>query len=278
MALLSDKKIVVLVLFFISFFGLNAQTNEDIYTPKDYKDKKQFEKYRKRRIVIAGWQINQLKEGALVVRLKTNQKVIEALRKQGNEALASEKELEQFAINRNTMLAYRSQLTFCKLYFMFSYNSDSLLRGSKKGIFLDSNLTADPTIVMNEKFYLIAERDYAYNSSIGFVKEDSAKYVSENGNPVKEMAVVVKNKYGHQLKAPFPYYIKDKTYAGAKAGVKETVIYNGTSRDVLIGKQFSKEKLWQYIGIFNDNLNQCHQASPKPEMDKIDPSILPFLY
>ncbi|MDO9000585.1 MAG: hypothetical protein Q7W45_12520 [Bacteroidota bacterium] len=278
MAQLSGKKVIIFFLFFCVFVLAKAQEESEIYRPKDYKDRAQFEKFRKRRMIIAAWQINQLKEGAIVVRLKTNQKLIEALRKQGNESLAIEKEAEQFAIDKNTLDAYRKQLTFCKVYFMYSYSSDSLLQGAKTGIFLDSNLIVDPLITMNEKFYLIAERDYAYNSSIGFVKEDSAKFVSEHGNPVKEMAVVVKNKYSHQLKAPFPYYVKDKTYAGANADVTEKIIFNGSIKEVLIGKQFSKEKLALYIGILNDNLIQFHQSTPKPELDKLDPSILPFLY
>src|SRR5690606_7913607 len=41
-----------------------------------------------------------------------------------------------------------------------------------------------------------------------FVPEDSAKFVTEHGNPTLEMAVVLKNKYGHQLKKPFPYRVQ----------------------------------------------------------------------
>lgn len=278
MGLLLDKKIVLLFIFVLSFIGINAQQDEDVYSPKDYKDRQQFEKFRKRRMVIAAWQINELKKGALLVRLKTNQKVIEALRKQGKEDLALKKEVEQFAIDRNTVLAYKHNFNFCKVYFVYSHSTDTLLKGARQNIFLDSNLIVDPSIIMAEKFYLIAERDYAYNSSIGFVKEDSAKYVSEHGNPVKEMAVVVKNKFGHQLKAPFPYYVKDKTYAGINSAVTETAIFKGKTMTVDIGKQFSKEKFALYIGIFNDNLNQLYQTSSKPELDKIDKTILPFLY
>jgi hypothetical protein len=255
-----------------------SQEGNELNNVKDYKDPEQFTKFRKRRLVIVSWQINQLKKGALVVRLKTNKKLIEALKKQGKQELAIQKEAEQLAITKNTILAYTSKLTFCKVYFIYSDFADSLLHGARKGIFLDSSLTINPSIEMSEQFYLIAERDYAYNSSIGFVKQDSAKYVFEAGNPVKEMAVVVKNKYGHQLKGPFPYYVKDKTYAGVNASVNQYVVLNGKTHLVTIGKQFSKEKLFLYMGVLDDNLRQFYQSTSTPEIEKINPEILPFLY
>lgn len=278
MGLLLNNKLSLLFSFLFVFGVTFAQEGNDINNVKDYKDPKQFTKFRKRRLVIASWQINQLKKGALVVRLKTNKKLIEVLKKQGKEELAIQKEVEQLAITKNTILAYTNKLTFCKVYFIYSDFADSLLRGARKGIFLDSNLTINPSIEMTEKFYLIAERDYAYNSSIGFVKQDSAMYVFEAGNPVKEMAVVIKNKYGHQLKGPFPYCVKDKTYAGVNASVNQYVVLNGKTHLVAIGKQFSKEKLFLYIGVLDDNLRQFYQSTSNPETEKIDPEILPFLY
>lgn len=278
MGLLLNNKLSLLFSFILVFGVTFAQEGNDINNVKDYKDPKQFTKFRKRRLVIASWQINQLKKGALVVRLKTNKKLIEALKKQGKQELAIQKEAEQLAITKNTILAYTSKLTFCKVYFIYSDFADSLLHGARKGIFLDSSLTINPSIEMSEQFYLIAERDYAYNSSIGFVKQDSAKYVFEAGNPVKEMAVVVKNKYGHQLKGPFPYYVKDKTYAGVNASVNQYVVLNGKTHLVTIGKQFSKEKLFLYIGVLDDNLRQFYQSTSAPEIEKINSEILPFLY
>jgi hypothetical protein len=279
MARLSNKTLVLIFLLLGMNIGFAQQdVEEPFHDTKDYKDPKQFEKFRKRRIVIAAWQVNQLKTGALVVRLKTNQKVIDGLRKQGKESLAQQKEMEQFAIDQNTMYSYKKSFNFCKVYFIYSNSSDTLLKGARSGIFLDDNLIVDPNIIMQEKFYLLAERDYAYNSSIGFVKEDSARYVSEGGNPVKEMAIVIKNKYGHQLKGPFPYFVKDKTYAGTNAGIEQQIMFKGQAKIVLIGKQFSREKLMSYIEILNDNLKQFHQSSPPPDLSRVDPVILPLLY
>lgn len=297
------------------FMGLSAfsqkETDEANYS--DYKDPKQFEKFNKRRKTIGAWQINELKKGALVVRLKTNKLLIDNLIKQGNSELARQKELEMYAINKNTIFAYLDNFNFCKIYFMYSSSSDSLLAGQRSGIFLDTTLSVNPAIVMNESFYVLAERDFAYNSSIGFVKEDSAKLVVEKGNPVKEMSVILKNKYGHQLKAPFPYYVKEKNFmdAGFDFPIRISPAANGGQQisfyvnrtylqdlktnsvpnnarstkassngltTVKVKKQFTYEKLSLYVEELNQNLKDYYQANPSPDPTRISPALKVFLY
>ena len=292
---------------------VSAQDGVEPPVYKDYKDPDQFEKFRKRRITVAAWQINMLKdEGAIVVKLKTNNILIDQLIKQGNHQLAIEKQLEQFAINRNTMFAYLENFTFCKIYFMYSTSSDSLLNGARQGIFLDTNLTVDPTIVMKEKFYIIAERDIAYSSSIGFVIEDSARYVKESGNPIRLMAIVLKNKYGHQLKAPFPYAIKEANFTAAnyifpiqytpspsgatsiaytinrtflqdlKTKPEQKVIKRNESgritTSVKLKKELTYEKLSNAVTQLNEDLKHLYQAYPKPDVTRIKSEVKLFLY
>jgi hypothetical protein len=309
------NKIKTALICTLVFIGLSVfsqkETDEANYT--DYKDPKQFEKFNRRRKTIGAWQINELKKGALVVRLKTNKLLIDNLIKQGNSDLARQKELEIYAINKNTVFAYLDNFNFCKVYFMFSNSSDSLLAGQRSGIFLDTALNVNPTIVMNESFYILAERDFAYNSSIGFVKEDSAKLVVEKGNPVKEMSVILKNKYGHQLKAPFPYYVKEKNFmdAGFDFPIRISPTANGGQQisfyinrtylqdlktnsvpnnarstkgsstghtTVKVKKQFTYEKLSLYVEELNQNLKEYYQANPSPDPTRISPALKVFLY
>ncbi|MGZ4094902.1 MAG: hypothetical protein ACXVNQ_00905 [Bacteroidia bacterium] len=308
------NKIIATLFVFYSITGLaqnqTTDNNKDVHNPNDYKDPVQFEKFGKRKNTIAAWQINQLKEGALVVRLKTNQKLFDALTTQGNNNMALEKEKEQYVINRNTYAAYKDYFKFCKVYFIYSNSSDTLMNGARTGIFLDSNLKVDPSITMNEKYYLLAERDYGYNSSIGFVKEDSARKVVETGNPVKEMAIVLKNKYGHQLKGPFPYEIKEKNFMDATydipmnvnksndgsvtfdytvnktylADLKEKdkgkkITQKTTGNSIAkIKKQYTYEKLAESVDSLNDELNRFYQKNTKPDMERMDVSVKPFLY
>jgi hypothetical protein len=165
---------------------------------------------------------------------------------------------------------------------------------------------------MTEKFYLLAERDYAYNSSIGFVPEDSASLAVERGNAVREMAVVVKNKYGHQLKRPFPYYETDQP--GARSEENSSIfLYMGTYaipfridkdgkvmslrsgknpvpgggihfnyRDdiliVYIPKYLTYRRLSLSIQSFNANLHRFYRGSPYSILGNPDPALKPFLY
>ena len=296
-------------MFVLSFVFLQAQEGNEYENTNDYKDPKQFEKFRKRRMLISAWQINQLKEGALVIKLKTNLKQINALSQSGNAKAMLEKKAETFIVNKNIMTAYRDNFRFCKIYFIYSNSNDSLLNGSRSGIFLDTNLTIDPTIVMNEKFYLVAEKDFAYNSSIGFVREDSARFVSEHGNPTGEAYdIVIKNKYGHQLKKPFPYLglfnKKLLGYAGPvpmyyKYEDNNTITYALDKTQVFdmkqsVGKKFKSvpkgfktimvykgdayESISEGVMLFDERLFQYYKGSVKPDESKIDKATRQFLY
>jgi hypothetical protein len=295
-----NKKVATLIAFIFAFNAFGQMTTEGT-GETDYKDPKGHEKFRKRSHAVGSWQINQLKNGALVVRLKTNKMAIDELMKAGNTKRAEEVRLEQYAINKNTMFAYKDNYTFSKVYFIYSNSSDSLLNGARSGIFLDTNMVVDPSITMNESFYLIAERDYAYNSSIGFVEEDSAKFYIEKGNPVKEMAIILKNKYGHQLKSPFPYFVAEKTFmdGGYDFPIKTVPTSNGNSKivyvvnktylqdlksaesagrsapvsstrtqTVKVKKHYTYEKLAEYVSELNDNLTRYHRENPSSEEPK----------
>jgi len=223
---------LVIFFFYVMVLSLKSQNNIVVKDYPDYKDPKQHKNFYKRRHTLADWQINKLKEGALVVKLKTNQKTIDALIKQGNKELALTKKLELYAINKTVMLAFKEYYTFSKVYFMFSSYNDSLLKGKRVNLFLDTNLQIDPKIELKENFYLIVEKDFIYNSSIGFVREDSAKFATESGNPEVDAAFVVKNKFGHQVHKPFPFSIG----------------YYSTFGKVLIGRKFDFP-----IRVFKDN-------------------------
>ncbi|MEO6303570.1 MAG: hypothetical protein ABIP51_10380 [Bacteroidia bacterium] len=309
MAQLLNKKIIFLLSFLTAVFFMAAQEGNDYQNSNDYKDPKQFEKFRKRRVLISAWQINQLKEnGALVVKLKTSQKQINALNQVGKTQEATEKKTERFINNKNIMMGYLDNFKFCKIYFIYSNSNDSLLNGARSGIFLDTNLKINPAIVMNEKFYLVAEEDFAYNSSIGFVKEDSAKFVSEHGNPTGGMYdIVIKNKFGHQLKHPFPY----TGYFGkiSLANVGSVPMYYKYEENIITytvdktqledmrqteGKKFKPQPtgyktfmlkgvdLYEYVkfGVtrLNDSFDQFYQSHPKPDDSKISPDIKKLLY
>ena len=216
------NKVFFYCIIFVSI--IKAQKGVDY---SDYKSQSDHQKFFKTRRAVAACQIEKLNKGALVVVLKDNQLLINVLVKANNQALAQEKFLSQFVINKNILVAFKSSFTFSKVYFIYSSTLDSLNKGVRKNIFLDTTLTVNSEIELKENDYFLCFRDYVYNSSIGFVKEDSAKFVSENGNPGGTEYFVIKNKYGHQLKKPFPFYndgIKNM-YTGIKGKIFEFQTY-----------------------------------------------------
>ncbi len=281
-----------------------GSANQSDYS--DYKDADQHERFYKRRKAVGAWQINQLKHGAVIVRLKTNTRAINGLRAKGNALEADLLEAETFVINKNTVAAWLENFNFCKVYFIYSGASDSLLKGGRNGFFLDTNLVMDPAIVMNETYYIIAERDYAYNSSIGFVTEAQARKVVERGNPAKPMAFILKNKYGHQLKNPMPHEVPERSTgagfylpvsilpADAPHRVSYSVNRNPpeklekadalggkkpiTLNQVAVPKHFTYFKLAQSVSQLNSDLSGYYQKTPAPELDKIPEDVKPFLY
>lgn len=219
-----------------------------LYAQTNHSYKGEFEHFRKRRILIANWQIHQLADsGALVVRLKSNRKAIQILLSKNQHKTAKEIEINTFYENKKIVSAFARNYHFSKLYFIYDYSSDSLLKGFRKGFFLDTNLQRSPNIEMKETFYLIAEKGTLTESHLGLVPDSMAAKVSESGATIKEVAIVVKNKFGIQLKNPFPYYV-----AGTNINKYDT-----------------------YVKKFNNKLIKFRQKSPKLDYP-ID--LKPFMY
>lgn len=272
----SLSKISCILTLFISVCGFSQKGSEadHVFRPEAYKDEAQFSNFYKRRHAVSKWQINQLKNGALVVRLHNNKTLIESLKKMGKADLAAQKEYEMMAINKNIVMAFTRYYTFSKVYFFFSNHSDSLLKGARSGIFLDTNLVVDPKIEMKESFYLLAEKDMSYNSSIGFVKEDTARFIKETGNASKECAMVIKNKYGHQLKDPFPFFVISRSVTPGTPVVN--VMIGGVIVPVKVEKKHRLERHYAYVISLNKNLFGFYNQNKDYEVS--DAEVKPFLY
>ncbi|MCX8080841.1 MAG: hypothetical protein N3F09_06350 [Bacteroidia bacterium] len=172
-----------------------------------YQDRQKFSKKAK---LLAAWQIRQLKNGALIVRIPDEQSKIKKLIISGN---AKEAALRYEKFRRKYLLQYRlfkKYFTFCKVYFMYAKDYRRILKGERNGFFLDSSLCINDTLTLRENFFMIAEEDDVYASTIGFVKESCAMQVHETGHPAIHANWVLKNKYGHQVKEPFPMYVSSR--------------------------------------------------------------------
>ena len=204
---LNNLVFIITLIFSVSCFSQEDKTK----APKihDYKNDSSYIDFYELHIKVAKAQINLLKNGgALLVRLKTNANTIVKLKTAGNIDLATQLERETYFKNKNIVRAYLKEFTFCPVYFFYSDYSDSVKHKNLNTIFLDSNLTINPSIVCKANFYLIAEQGAIYESSLGIVSESKANTAIERGTPSKEVSIVIKNRYFIQLHKPFPYYQK----------------------------------------------------------------------
>jgi hypothetical protein len=201
-----------LILLFIltSVFCFSQEEIEGVRPPvyKDHKNDSSFKNFNHLKHEVAKAQINALKKGALLVRLKTNESAISKLKAAGNYDLAAQIERETFLTNKQIVRGFTKEFNFCPVYFFYSTYSDSVKHKNTEGIFLDTTLALNPNIRCNANFYLIAENNGIYDSSLGIVPEEQAEKAKETGTLTKNVAIVVKNRYYIQLHKPFPYFQK----------------------------------------------------------------------
>jgi hypothetical protein len=174
---------------------------------KDYKSDSSYKDFSDLRFKVAKAQINLLKNnGALLVRLKTNANTINRLKAAGNIDLATQIERETLLTNKIIIGSYLQEFTFCPVYFFYSQFSDSVKNKKLAGVFVDSNLVINPSIVCNASFYLIAESGQVNNSSLGIVSIEQAPVAIERGTPSRTAPIIIKNRFFIQLHKPFPYF------------------------------------------------------------------------
>lgn len=269
MVLKSGKRFSIAFLFL--YIGVFSQENEITPTAKitDYKNDSSYQHFNELRYDVAKAQINLLKkDGALLVRLKNNANTIAKLKAAGNIDLATQVERETAIKNKIIMASYLQEFTFCPVYFFYSNFSDSVKYKKLDGVFLDSTLTLNSSIICNAKFYLIAESGKVNNSSLGIVPLSQAPNAIERGTPSREASIVVKNRFFIQLHKPFPnFQIKSNddilikqtsqlSYLDLSVLIKEASKIIDSSREL---KQLKKLK--GCVNAFNNNLNLFYQKN-----------------
>ncbi len=203
---LNNLFLIIFLLISNSFFSQDEGVKPPVIT--EYKGDTTFANFHALRFDIAKAQIISLKkDGALLVRLKTNANTINRLKAAGNNDLATQVERETDIKNKIIILSYLQEFKFCPVYFFSSDYSDSVKHKNISGIFLDTNLVINPNIVCTASFYIIADnRSAICNSSLGVVPESLANSSIERGAPERDVAIVIKNRYFIQLHKPFPFF------------------------------------------------------------------------
>lgn len=201
------KNTLLLVLVFLTL-GAQAQINP--YGRKEMKRDKQVDQLN------AEKQIRNLRDGALLFRLRTRLPLINALLERGRPEQAEMVHQNQLEKNRQIIAAFKAYFDFCPVYF-FNSNYSDYIREDKMDslLFVNDSALVDHTIYFPDANFLIAE--------IAALSPDTSSYVAgtylyrgENGLEQREYreqsgnfgfeALVFKSAAFYQLRRPFPYY------------------------------------------------------------------------
>ncbi len=147
--------------------------------------------------------IMALKDGALVLRLKTKRNKIEKIQElltkpdlNGNERKKLEKELETTIKERDeyntaTVAAFNNHYTFSAIYFMPDTSSVTLKKGQKSGIFYNDKLEIDPNVTITQDSFFIVYKG---------VLDTSTRTGME--------ALIIMDRRFDIVPSPFPYYVR----------------------------------------------------------------------
>lgn len=170
--------------------------------------------------------LRALRNGAVIVRLKTNQKSVDAYRRNGQTALAERIAEEREKQNRKMYKAFLNNFLFCKVYFIYAHETEAFNNGNR-ALFLNENLQHDSTIVFTDTNYVFCEygsveafsdfSDYKApakgTAALGATVDpasnslqDSVTYRTST-SPATTSGLVFLDKSLHQLNRPFPYVV-----------------------------------------------------------------------
>lgn len=185
----------LLILFAIGLLSFSATAQNDEYSDKYRKWKKQY----------SADCITNLKDGALYVRLFTRSKAVELYLKNGQDKIAERIMQEQFEENRSIMQAFNDQFDFCNVYFFFSDDTKQVTSG-QAGYFLNNKMKKDTSIHCNSKFFMLAEFGALKKESFVIPGDEPENKAPAGGNAI-ERALVMKDATQMQMPPPFPYYV-----------------------------------------------------------------------
>lgn len=163
-------------------------------------------------------QIKKLKNGVLIIRLKTKSSTIKAFRDRGYEEEAQKAEENVKKTGLELIKAFRKNFNFCDFYFVAStYTIDLKEKNFKEVYFYDEKMEIDSLIKPDLSNFFIAEYgsvesdtnsyyqgSYVNRGEDGLEKRDT---YSESGSFGYE-ALIIRDDQFMQLANPFPYNIR----------------------------------------------------------------------
>lgn len=149
-------------------------------------------------------QIKELKNGVLLVRLKTRKKSIAALENKGNSEMAYALRAKQKMFNARLIESFRQYFTYCPVYFFYSDESKKVLEREFEAI----NFVSPPTV---EDFNKLKNATF-FTAEFGNIQQNITDYRDSSnqitytyGSDLNSMALVIMDHNFRQLQSPFPF-------------------------------------------------------------------------
>lgn len=167
-------------------------------------------------------QIREMKESVLLVRLRTSEFKIQAMKEAGMSELAKEAEAEQYEENLEIAEAFSKHFDFAPVYYFYSHCSDQIIVHQFNGCLMNSALepvNVNESAIINffiAEFWFVEKDETPYFSHYSFdydttgYKERRKNYYG--GTELGPDALILRDNNFRQLKPPFPFYVR--TYEG----------------------------------------------------------------
>ncbi len=161
--------------------------------------------------------LQQLKNGTLLVRLKTNEASISALEAQGREKEAERMKERLYQENKEILLSFTNAFDFCKVYFFYAPSSEDIRKGNFEGhVFNAQRIPVHPDSLAGT----IYTAEFSETENLG----------------IKGLIVMDGNLF--PLKSPFPFYQRKYIALGLIAHSKAKMI------DLYNQKLHSTFRMW----------------------------------
>ena len=140
-------------------------------------------------------QIQALKDGLILVRLKTKEHTIKKMREKGLTKEAERKAIKQHDFNMNIVRSFNVHYNYSSVLFFYSRHSDEIKTGNYVGFLLDSNL--------------IPIKDIDVDSNKTFVVDVGDVFIEIYGTHFEGLLVMDTD--FEPLEKPFPYVIRRRS-------------------------------------------------------------------
>mgnify|MGYP000595576825 CR=1 FL=1 len=160
-------------------------------------------------------QINQLKEGTMLVRLSDKSPVIKALEEKGMHKRARLIKMKQIKVNKEIIASFRN-FTFCRVFFFYSSDSELLKKRNFTKLKLYHDIDSLASGVRLDTNFFVADFGMLSNEASSKTKTSqpkqsgiSKKKIYKGSNVSTSMrCMYLRDSRLNQLEGPFPFYVR----------------------------------------------------------------------